>query len=391
MSRRHKKKNQKSIIGTILKLILLGVNGVAAFALLLAFLSAIIPPSWIMLASYCGLAFPYILFINLGFVILWLCIDYKFALISTVLVLININNIDKHFQLRATEKPEVCANCLKVMSYNAKLFGLYETDDKVQRRQARDEIFRLFRKEQPDILCIQEYFWDSSGKLNFNTRDSILDIMRISDPKRNSFEYFHIQNKAKNYHYGTAIFCKYKIIRADYVDLGDSSSNTAVYADIKYKNDTLRIYNVHLASLHMDYEDYTMGREIAQNGIDDPQLDMKAKLLSKKVGKAFITRQYQAKALRAHIDSCRHPIIICGDFNDSPTSYAYHKVGHGLKDAFRESGGGKGITYAGDAFPAFRIDYIFHDKHYNSFGYTTCDSLKVSDHYPIFTNISILK
>lgn len=393
MSRRrnNKKKNDKSLLGFILKLLLIVLNCVAAFTLLMALLSAIFPPAWIMLASYCGLAFPYLLFINLGFVFIWLFIDYKYALISLILVLANINNIDKCFQLRATEKPEVCANCLKVMSYNAKLFGLYETDDKFQRKQARDEIFRLFRKEQPDILCIQEYFWDSSGKLNFNTRDSILAIMHIRDAKRNSFEYFHINNKAKNYHYGTAIFCKYKIVNADYVDLGDSSSNTAIFVDIKFKADTLRIYNVHLASIHMDVEDYAMGREIASNGIDDPYLDMKAKILYKKVGNAFTTRQHQVKALRAHIDSCQYPVIICGDFNDSPVSYAYHKVGHGLKDAFRESGGGRGQTYAGDAFPSFRIDYIFHDKQYNSFGYTTCDSLKVSDHYPIFTNISILK
>lgn len=385
-------KNRKlTIIGRLLKLLLILANAVTALSLLLAFFSAYLPPSFSMTASYCGLAFPYLLLANFVFVGLWLIIDYRFSLISLSMVLMNINNIDRTFQLRPTEKPSVCASCVKVMSYNAKLFGLYDADTKTMRDIQRNKVYALFERERPEILCIQEYFWDGSGQLKFPTTDTILQLLHLDNVKRNCYQFFPINNKSKDYHYGMAVFSRYRILDGACVYSNDSSTNAAVYVDVKFKSDTLRIYNLHLASMHMNSEDYAMGKEIATKGIDDPYLDKKARLLSKKVEKAFVERQEQVSIVRAHIDSCHYPVIICGDFNDSPVSYAYHKVGHGMKDAFRESGGGRGKTYNGDAFPSFRIDYIFHDNRFKSFGYTTYDSLDVSDHYPIWTNISLLK
>lgn len=394
MSRRninHNKKKKTSFFGVILKFLLLAINIVAALALLAAYVSPVLPPSFWLLVSYCGLAFPYIVLANIVFVVLWLPIQYKYSLISLSLVLLNVNNIDRCFQLRATPRPEVCASCVRVMSYNARLYGLYDSETAFERNQKKEQIFDLLRRERPEILCIQEHFVDKSGKLNFSTTDSIMSILHFDDPKRHCFEYFTAHNRSHDYHYGMVIFSRYRILNGDYIDMGDSSNNGSIYVDIKFKSDTVRIYNVHLTSIGMNEEDYAMGRDISSKGMDDPQLDKKARRLYDKVGKAFIKRQHQAKVLRAHIDSCPHPMIICGDFNDSPVSYAYHKVGHGFKDAFRESGGGRGQTYFGDAFPSFRIDYIFHDKKFKSFGYTTYDSLQVSDHYPIFTNISLLK
>jgi len=394
MARRQGKSKMKqkvSLVGRLLKLLLIVANGVLALSLLLAFASAYLPPSFSMSASYCGLAFPYLLMANAVFVVLWLIIDYRFALISLCAILININNIDRSFQLRPTEKPSVCANCVKVMSYNTKLFGLYDEETKTMRDIKRNQVYALFERERPEILCLQEYFFDGSGKLKFPTTDTIMKILRYDDPKRNCYQYFPINSKSKDYHFGLVIFSRYRILHGDCVFASDSSTNAAIYVDIKYKGDTLRIYNVHLASMHMNADDYAMGRDISAKGIDDPNLDKKARLLSKKVEKAFLERQEQAQMLRAHIDSCHYPLIVCGDFNDSPVSYAYHKVSHGLKDAFRASGGGRGQTYCGEAFPSYRIDYIFHDERFKSFGYTTYDSLKVSDHYPIWTNISLMK
>ena len=143
------KKHKFSIVGKVLKLVLIVANALVAFSLLLAYLSAYFPPSFSMTASYCGLAFPYLLMANLGFVVLWLFIDYRFTLVSLSVVLLNINNIDRTFQLRPTEKPSVCANCVKVMSYNAKLFGLYDEETKTMRDIKRNQVYALFERERP--------------------------------------------------------------------------------------------------------------------------------------------------------------------------------------------------------------------------------------------------
>jgi len=101
-----------------------------------------------------------------------------------------------------------------------------------------------------------------------------------------------------------------------------------------------------------------------------------------KINSAFIKRGYQTDIITEHINDSPYPVIICGDLNDTPTSYAYRILSKGLKDAFTGSGKGFGITYAGENFPAFRIDYILHDDMFNAVNFTR-NKISLSDHYPI--------
>jgi endonuclease/exonuclease/phosphatase family metal-dependent hydrolase len=76
-----------------------------------------------------------------------------------------------------------------------------------------------------------------------------------------------------------------------------------------------------------------------------------------------------------------YPVIVAGDFNDTPVSYSYRKIRKGLNDSFVSSGYGAGFTYRGK-YPPNRIDYILYDnsldcKVFNIF------RIRYSDHYPI--------
>lgn len=382
-------KKKHNLFKTILKTFLICLNILAALTLLFSFLAQIIPPTFSTIIAYCGLFFPYLFFVNAGFVVLWLFFDYRWALLSVVMILLNVNTIDKHFQLHEQEKPERCVNCIKVMSYNARLFGVYNTDKPKKRRQLKKQIINYIQKENPDILCIQEYFNDKSGKLNFKTTEDILDALDLPDNERAYRLYLPIEGKRK-YQYGLAVFSRYRIIDCHTVYLNDSSANKSMYVNIRYGNDTLRVYNIHLSSMHIDNDDYETGHDIRNNNLSDPKINRRALRLYNKVAKAFDMRQAQAIAVRQNMDSCRYPMIICGDFNDSPASFSYHKIAHGFKDSFRSSGKGIGRTYYGISFPSYRIDYILHDKQYNDFGHHVGTELKVSDHYPIYTYISII-
>ena len=384
------KKNKQQIGKKIFKGILLVLNLIAALMLLMAFFAHLIRPSISSWIAFCGLAFPYILIVNGVFCVLWLFISYPYAFISLTIILLNVNNIDKHFQLKDAAVPLNCSRSVKVLSYNAQLFGVYTYDDEAQRNQQKEKIFDFLRAEKPDIACFQEYFWDKSDKLNFVTTDSILSILSLKDDQQHHYLYFPV-NLREEYYYGLAIFSRYKIIRAEPIVFPDSSTNSAIFVDIKYKNDTLRIYNLHLASIHMDKVDYSTGKQIFNSQFDDPFLNQKTKKIFKKIKTAFITRQQQSITIHRHIDSCKYPVIICGDFNDSPASYSYYKIGHRFKDTFRESGKGTGYTYNGDAFPKYRIDYILHDKQYNSYMHTVGRDLDVSDHFPVYCTLSLQK
>jgi endonuclease/exonuclease/phosphatase family metal-dependent hydrolase len=386
------KKKKKNLLKIIFTAIFFILNSVAAVALFFSFLAHFIPPATSMIVTYCGLAFPYLLFVNLGFIIFWIFIRYQFALLSLIIVLLNVNNIDKYYQMRGLDKPNPCDNCIKMMSYNVKLFGLYNSNDMAEQLQGRNKIFQFLREEQPDIVCFQEYFVEKSNHLNFETTDSILSILNIK--KRYQHEnagfyrtYFPVHTE--EYFFGVAIFSKYRIIHSGFIPFPDTTTNSAMFADIRYKKDTIRIYSMHLASYHINPKELDISKMLGSDMLNSPKFNKKAKKLSRLMHKAYIQRGEQAKIIRAHIDSCRYPVIICGDFNDPPNSYTAHKIGKGFKDSFRTSGNGKGVTYHEALFPHYRIDYIFYDKHYNSYGHTVHTNLTVSDHYPVSTYISV--
>jgi endonuclease/exonuclease/phosphatase (EEP) superfamily protein YafD len=97
--------------------------------------------------------------------------------------------------------------------------------------------------------------------------------------------------------------------------------------------------------------------------------------------RGFVKRSLQAQALKEHIDKSRYPIIVTGDFNDTPLSYTYHKIRKGLNDAFVNSGHGTGFTYKGN-YPTNRIDYILYDKKVTNSNFEILKA-DFSDHYPI--------
>ena len=78
-------------------------------------------------------------------------------------------------------------------------------------------------------------------------------------------------------------------------------------------------------------------------------------------------------------------MIVCGDFNDVPNSYAYARIGQGLKDAFREKGNGCSRTFS-QISPTLRIDYILFDPAYNAYQYD-CIQRVLSDHFPIMATL----
>jgi endonuclease/exonuclease/phosphatase (EEP) superfamily protein YafD len=95
----------------------------------------------------------------------------------------------------------------------------------------------------------------------------------------------------------------------------------------------------------------------------------------------FASRALQVDRVRRHMESSPYPVIVAGDFNDTPVSYTYRRMRHGLRDAFVEAGYGAGFTYRGK-YPPNRIDFILYNDEIRC---TDFDIVKVrySDHYPI--------
>jgi endonuclease/exonuclease/phosphatase family metal-dependent hydrolase len=257
-------------------------------------------------------------------------------------------------------------NQVKLISFNVRLFNASHWRENPSTRTG---ILTFIRDENPDIFCIQEFY--SSSREGFREGD----VYR----KLDQLPYRHIAysdfNRSSGY--GIATFSSYPIIHTGRIPLQGSS--ICVYSDILIDRDTFRVYNCHLQSVNLDSEQYQI-LDSLKFRYDDQQI-AEIKDISGRLRDAFIKRAAQADIIAADIAVCQHPVIICGDFNDTPVSYTYRTIKDGLLDAFSESGWGLGRTYNGE-FPSFRIDYILHSEPIQAL-YFSREKIMLSDHFPI--------
>lgn len=106
-----------------------------------------------------------------------------------------------------------------------------------------------------------------------------------------------------------------------------------------------------------------------------------------KLGNGFKQRADDATLLREVIDDISPdiPLIICGDFNDVPASWAYNMVkGDDLRDAYAETNFGPAITYNLHAF-YFHIDQMLYRGPIEALDLRV-GKINTSDHYPLIAD-----
>ncbi len=347
-------------------------NHIAATALLISYLAPYISPENFWFIAFFGLAYPVLVLVNLFFVIYWWVQLKKNAFYSLIIILSGWSHIQSYAQINPISVPDNSKKGFKVMSYNVKLFDLYNWTHNIE---TRGKMFELIKNESPDIMCIQEFFTSDSHD-EFNNLDTLLKFQKA---KYTHLEYTTTLRKID--HWGVAIFSSYPIVKNGKINFDTKSNNICIYSDILINKDTVRVYNVHLQSIRFDYEDYKFVEDLMNNK-ETEELE-KSKNILKRLKLAYIKRSKQTELVAAHVATSPYPVIICGDFNDTPAAYSYHTISKNLKDAFIESGKGFGRTYVGK-FPSFRIDYILHSNHYKAYDFRTIRK-ELSDHFPIVT------
>lgn len=352
------------------------LNVIALLGLIISYLALFISPEKVWMAAFFGLAYPILLIVNILFCFYWLIVRWKIALFSGVVVLAGIGKINDLFQWRSPHDRQTIQrisdedSTLHIMTYNVRLFDLYNwTHNKL----SRNSIMELIVREDADILCFQEFYYDDTGR--FNTLDTLLEIQKA--------RYYHIEHTAHVRgvnHWGIATFSRFPIVSKGVIPFPDSSDNISMYTDIRAYGDTFRIYNLHLESIRFRREDYKMLKSITGND-DNTGLDGPQRIISR-MRRAFIRRARQTDLIRRHIMFSPHPVIVCGDFNDTPNSYAYHQISKGLDDAFRTVGSGMGTTYTG-MIPFLRIDFTLYTPGLFVPYHSQVIRKKFSDHYPV--------
>lgn len=368
------KKSQHSIF---IKIIFF-VNIIFAFSLLISYLAYYISPDKQWIIAFFGLAYPFLLIINLFFILFWLFKLDKYILISITVVLIGYNHFNNTIKF-SSKHLKNNDKSMKILSYNVRLFNVYKYIKLNKNRfNDRNNIFDFIKEESPDIMCFQEFYYDKSGK--FNTLDTIINFQQA--------KFYHTaytsEVETNKFFSGVATFSTYPIINKGKVKFEQKSDNLCIFSDIVKDKDTIRIYNVHLESIRLSKED-EMFYEDFGNQSEQSEFKLGARKIFSKLKHAFIKRASQARCIAEHIRQSPYPVIVCGDFNDTPDSYAYHMVSENLTDAFVESGKGIANSYNGK-FPSFRIDYILHSNSFSAFDFEVKKADR-SDHYPIVAKI----
>ena len=355
---------------SIFNVILLIFNVIAVAALLMSYAANYLNPKIYFTAALCGLFYPYILFFNGLFIVLWLFRVRKYCFISLITILIGFHSFQRFFQFRGQDVPAESADLIKVLSYNVQIFGLYNNDNK------QDEIIHFLREEMPDIVCLQEY-------CQTNTQL----VRQINDSLNAKDYYLYTPLSRGKYQFGMVIFSKFPIVNRGTISFKDAKTNHAMFVDVKINDDTVRVYNVHFQSIYFGAEDYLFAQQATSStDLSNDELKKNSIRIARKIKRGFAKRSLQADTLSNHIKLSPYKTIICGDFNDTPWSYTYKQVCNLAADSFVNSGKGRGYTMIINHLLSFRIDYIFHDKSFKSYGFTTTKS-NASDHFPIYTYI----
>ena len=307
-------------------------------------------PSAFELLSVMSLSMPLLLFSNAFFLMYWLFKLKKQLFVSLVILGLGYNTLQTLFRFQ--EKKNFLNEDLKVMSYNVRLFNKskWSKNDSLGEKTAL-----LIRKKNPDVLGMQEYYPTNKVPLNFP----------YSYVEKNP----NGRSLAKQ-----ALFSKHKMIDKGSLNF-EKSGNNAIFADIVVKEDTLRIYNIHLESMSIDKNKDNFG-----------QKDSEA-LLSR-FKKSFAKQVVQVQKIVEHQKASPYKTIFLGDFNNTAFSWVYRQLSNGKKDAFVEAGVGLGKSF--DYVFPFRIDFILTENCFEINNFKTFN-VPYSDHYPIMARIQIPK
>ena len=356
-----------TISSRIARILLLVGTLLVSGAYLLGAYSGYIPPVRWIIPAFLGLFFPALLVAQIGVTIFWLLAwDKRRLLLVAAVWLISLPQLLVYFPISRAEKSlGTEEESLRILSYNVCAFGF-----KPHTKTSPNATLQYIKSSGADIVCIQE------AMLNQNPWAGV-----VSKTLRSYLDedYPYINVIRVNRGGSTlALLSKYPIKEAKEIPL-PSWVNGAVAYKVDIRGKETLVINVHLESFRLhrvDGEDYL---RLAKEG---DAIRLKDALRAK-LSPTFRSHNIQANIIHDLIQRYGSGrVIVCGDFNDTPLSYARYKIGEGLADAFVSKGNGLGITFHTRPF-FVRIDHILFGPAFRALRCEVDKTASESDHYPI--------
>lgn len=365
-------RNKKRKFRDVVKLVIFLTNIFAIALLFSSFLAWNVSTLKTNLFSYIGLGFGFILLLNIAYLVFWLLFSkWKYAAICLIALLICYKPVTTFFPIKINQ-PKAPEKSIQILTYNVQGFPK-ERDKNSKERPILDYI----SETDADIVCLQEYLVSKTGQSIFSQQDV--------NRKLSMYPYRSVtglESSGKYHILGLACFSKYPIEDTHEVVFESSYNGAAVYT-INIEGKRYTVANVHLESNSIMAEDKKLYSDFLQN-TDSVKLETVTTNIRNRLSSAYRMRAKQVNQVKDYIKTQgTQGTIICGDFNDTPISYAYNQMKKGLQDAYVSTSFGPGITYNEYLF-LFRIDYIMHSDNFKAYQ-TKVDKIDHSDHYPLRT------
>lgn len=313
-----------------------------------------------------GLGFPILLVFNLVFLVVWCFCRLRSIWLPLLGFILCYGPIRTYSPFNFPEdKPH---GSIKVLSYNVFMFSSWD-----EPHGAKNPIVDYIVKSKADIVCLQE------AQARLDNGDQIYSTLKTHYP------YFKLMIKKHPGADYIVLLSKYPVLWQDTIPYGSSSNQSVAYM-LDIKGTKILVVNNHFESNGLSSGDKEGFKTLVKGELKTDEAKKQSVHLIKKLGDVSARRAPQAEAVarfvKKYLDK-QIPVILCGDFNDSPLSYTHHVISKELNDCYVESGNGPGISYHKSGM-YFRIDHIFCSDDFESYGAKVDNSVTTSDHYPIY-------
>lgn len=327
------------------------VYGLNIVLSVLLFIACLVPYAKLPSLAFLSLAVPILVIFNLLFLLYWLMVAPKRMWLSFIVLVFGYFSLGSFVQFNVTDKN--VEDSIKVMSFNIQGFEGYPRN---YDRPIVPEIAEFLKREDPDIMCFQEFGY-------YGLHNEVFTDYPYS------FTNYEVGSHEKGVL--MAIYSKYPIINKGDIEF-PNSLNGASFVDVLYKQDTMRVYNLHLESL-----------KVRPRSLQRERSDRLLGRLRNSFGK----QQEQADLIRNHMDGVSYKKIVCADINNTQYSYAYQELKQDMNDSFVERGKGYGRTIKFWKFP-LRIDFILTDNGIEVLSHNNY-KVSLSDHEPIMATLKV--
>ncbi len=327
--------------------------------------------------SLLTLALPYVLMSVVAFAVLLAVVGWwRLSLIAVVAIALSWPSARVVCPLHAFSpkvKPEQEALLFKVMTFNAKYFIYDESEYWNNNNLAFDYIMR----SDADIVAVQEGDVGTYLSQMPSLKDRYAEL-------KSKYPYRTDQHRSN-----MSLLSRYPFTVLGTDTLSADNTAMAVYYKVKIKHRELYVVNLHLQSIRLNSDDKSFFLEYTKPGDVRGKIagtdSLRVGILSK-LQKAFRLRADQADLVRAKIGELGKNVIVCGDFNDTPCSYAYRTIrGDDFADTYEQCGFLPTITYHENRF-WLKIDHLLYRGDMQAVGIERAD-VKVSDHYGMMASL----